>query len=363
MSEFQRNALAMPPDKFKEIENIVSPYTSRPQAEQINFDDSKFYNLLVFDTETNTVNVRYAEICQLSAVDYSSSHTFSEYVLPTHNIDYSASMVNNLTIKVINSQRKLLKNGVVVPTLPVNEAITKFESYISQSIERAKAVTNNHVLTVLIGHNSAAFDTRILLRNAAKGFADKLQSMNVWFADSLTLFRALVKCKFPSLKNSDDTFPQLNLPCLYEALFQQSYVAHDALEDASALRKILFSSRLELTAKTIVDNSRLVSTNHVLNDMVYLDHRHKKMQSFTRIMYNKQTNTGLKKDMIEKMSGSGLTYKDLQNVYKRHGKDGLVAILSKPPSSSSSKKPRVTQTERILTAIVEHFQVNTNKLY
>jgi DNA polymerase III epsilon subunit-like protein len=363
MSEFQRNVLAMPPDKFKEIENIVSPYTSRPQAEQINFDDSKFYNFLVFDTETNTVNVRYAEICQLSAVDSSSSHTFSEYVLPTDDIDYSASMANNLTIEVINSQRKLLKNGEVVPTLPVNEAITKFESYISQSIERAKAVTNNHVLTVLIGHNSAAFDTKILLRNAGRDLVDKLQSMNVWFADSLTLFRALVKCNFPSLKNSDDTFPQLKLSCLYEALFQQSYVAHDALEDASALHKILFSSRLELTTKTIVDNSRLVSPNHAFNDMIYLDNRHQNMHSFTRIMYNERTNTGLKKHMIEKMSGSGLTYRDLRNVYKRHGKDGLIAILSKPPSSSPSKKPRVTRTERILTTIVEHFQVNSNNLY
>ena len=61
-----------------------------------------------------------------------------------------------------------------------------------------------------------------------------------------------------------------------------------------------------------------------------------------------------------KISGSGLTYEDLQNVYSKHGRDGLVAILSKPPSLvSSSNKPRVTKTTRILTAIVEHFEVNT----
>ena len=33
-----------------------------------------------------------------------------------------------------------------------------------------------------------------------------------------------------------------------------------------------------------------------------------------------------------KISGSGLTYKDLQNVYSKHGRNGLVAILLKPPS-------------------------------
>jgi hypothetical protein len=65
--------------------------------------------------------------------------------------------------------------------------------------------------------------------------------------------------------------------------------------------------------------------------------------------------------MIEKTSGTGLTYEDLQNIHKQHGDDGLVAILAKPPSCSTSKKPRVTRTDRILTSIVEHFQANTNK--
>lgn len=184
--------------------------------------------------------------------------------------------------------------------------------------------------------------------------------MNVWFTDSLTLFKALVKCKYSSLKSG--TFPQMNQISLYETLFQQSFDAHDALEDVTALRKILFSSRLELSGKTIVDNSGLVSTNHAVNNMEYLDRRHRNMLSFTGVMYNPRNNTGcLTKNMIEKISGTGLTYEDLQNIHKQHGDDGLVAILAKPPSCSTSKKPRVTRTERILTRIVEHFQANTNK--
>ncbi len=353
---------AMSANQFMEIESIVSPYSSRPEAELVSFDDSKFYNFLVFDTETNTSNVTSAEICQLSAIDQSGSHTFTVYVLPTCDIDDRASMVNNLNIRKINGERTLLKNGVVVPTLPVNEAITKFERYISQSIDRAKAATNKQVMTVLIGHNIAAFDTRILLRNAGKGFADKLQSMDVWFADSLTLFRALVKYKFPALRNSDGTFPKTGQYSLYVALFQHAYEAHDATEDATALRKILFSSRLELSVETIVDNSRLVSTNHAFSDMQYLDRRHRNTKSFTRIAFDSRTNRGLKREMIEKISGSGLTYRDLQNVYKRYGRDGLVTVLSYPPTTSSFNKPRVTRTERILATIVEHFQVNNNKL-
>ena len=63
--------------------------------------------------------------------------------------------------------------------------------------------------------------------------------------------------------------------------------------------------------------------------------------------------------MLMKICGSGLTYEDLQNVYRNHGKDRLVAILLKPPSASSSTKPRVTKTARILTGIVKLFEVNT----
>lgn len=357
MLEIQGRVLAMQPNKFKEIENSVSPYTPRPQRKQIKFDHSKSYNFLVFDIETNSASSKSAEICQLSAIDYSGSYTFSEYILPTDDIDVHASAVNKLTIKNINGERKLFKNGVVVPAMPLNEVITRFTRYISQSIDRAKSTTNKDITTVLIGHNIARFDTPILLRNAGKQFSDKLQSMEVCFADSLALFKTLVKCKFPSLKNSDGIFPQVNQSSLYETLFQQSFDAHDALEDVTALRKILFSSRLELPAKTIIDNSRLVDTNHAINDMEYLDRRHRNVQTFNYTLYNPQNNTGclIKKNMIEKISGSGLTYEDLQNVHKVHGKDGLTAILSKPPSRSSSSKPRVTRTGRILSAIVEHF--------
>ena len=57
-------------EQFKEIENIVPPYTPRPLAERVQFDENKNYNFLVFDTETNTTG-KLAEICQLSVCDIS----------------------------------------------------------------------------------------------------------------------------------------------------------------------------------------------------------------------------------------------------------------------------------------------------
>ena len=50
--------------------------------------------------------------------------------------------------------------------------------------------------------------------------------------------------------------------------------------------------------------------------------------------------------MIEKISGSGLSFEDLQRKYCRFGKEGLIALISQPPSPFPSQSPRVTITAR-----------------
>jgi hypothetical protein len=66
------------------------------------------------------------------------------------------------------------------------------------------------------------------------------------------------------------------------------------------------------------------------------------------------------KGMVEKIAGSGLSYTDLEKTYRKFGQDGLFALLSKPPSSANTSAPkttpRVTRTDRILAAIVQHFK-------
>ena len=197
----------------------------------------------------------------------------------------------------------------------------------------------------------------ILLRNARNEFAQILQSQEVYFADSLTLFKALIKCKHPSLSiNNDNTrFPKANQSSIYEALFNEAFDAHDAVEDVFALRKILFSSRLDLCTETIVNESSLVSIAHAVEDMNSLDHRHNIMQSFDGNLYHPRSNGPLTKNMVEKIAGSGLSYEDLKRTFIKYGKEGIEAILSKPPTclSANSKAPRVTRTSRILAVIVQ----------
>ena len=339
---------------LKDIESIVPQYTARPLLKQVKLEESKFYNFLIFDTETNTTG-KSAELCQLSVADKSGLHQFSTYVLPVQDIDYFASKVNKLKIVIKNGERKLHKHNKEVSTLSLKKAMSQFLTFVSQSVDRAKSQTNKTVSMVLLGHNASTFDTPVLLRNSGSHFSERLEAMDVWLADSLTLFKALIRKKVPCLQNTDGTFPKTNQSSLYNFLFQKSFEAHDALEDVLALRKIIFESRLELSTKIIIEDSGLVSASHAAEDVVYLDRRHLLMQSFKDNLYHPQY---LKKNIVEKISGSGLAFEDLKTVYNKFGKEGLIAILSKPPTSSPSTSPRVTTTTRILATIVKYFEEN-----
>lgn len=171
------------------------------------------------------------------------------------------------------------------------------------------------------------------------------------------MFKALIKQhELPSLKTPDGTFSKINQPSLFKTLFNATFNAHDALEDVLALTKILFTSRLELSPKIIIDNSSVVSTDNEVATLNYLDRRHIIEQSFHGKLYHPHRKDGpVTKNMVEKIAGSGLAYDDLTRLFSRYGKEGLVAIFSKPPSSSSSSSARVTRNGRILAAVVQHF--------
>ncbi|CAB3983115.1 exonuclease R569 [Paramuricea clavata] len=361
ISSMKINLQRMPDNVFKEIENLVPPHTSRPQAEKCQFNEMKHYNFLVFDIETNAMG-KSAEVCQIAVTDKSGSNTLSQYILPTTDIDFHASKVNKLQVVNANGQKVLLKSGQMLPTVELHVALDRFLTFVSETIDQAKAKTQQDVHTILIGHNVSIFDVPILLRHAGEQFASHLQSLDVWFADSIPLFKNLTKAEYPLLKNGDGSFPKINQSSIYESLFNESFLAHDALEDVIALKRILFSSKLKLPTKSIVENSCPVSVRHAVDDMKYLDHRHNLVQSFQGKLFNTNAHNPsvITKGMVEKIAGSGLSYTDLEKTYRKFGQDGLFALLSKPPSSASTSAPkttpRVTRTDRILAAIVQHFK-------
>ncbi len=118
---------------FRSYENTVSEFTLRPTFPNIVYHDNMFYNIIVFDTETNAAG-RAAELCQLSAIDKSGHCSFSEYILPNNCIDKYASRVNKLSVGIVNGQRTLFKEAQQVATLTSSEAISRFRLSQSPSI-------------------------------------------------------------------------------------------------------------------------------------------------------------------------------------------------------------------------------------
>ena len=69
---------------------------------------------------------------------------------------------------------------------------------------------------------------------------------------------------------------------------------------------ITFHTLLELSLKTIIG---IVSAAHAAIDVKYLDHCHLLMESFRDNLHHPQY---LKKNMVEKISSSGLSFDDLK---------------------------------------------------
>ena len=131
--------------------------------------------------------------------------------------------------------------------------------------------------------------------------------------------------------------------------------AHDALSDVIALRKILFSPRLALSDELVVNRSSVISVGDSLDDMNYLDERHKRLLLFLGKLYDPvRDDAPVKQNVAKKIAGSGLRCEDLMNLHRRSGRKGLVCILMKPPLSIRSSTPRVTRTARIVSAIVKN---------
>ena len=196
---------------------MVPNYIQRPSIKKEKYDNSIFYNFVLFDTETNSTG-KLAELCQLAAVDRSGKN-FSCYILPNRDMDAHASKVNNLTIKTVNGIRTLCKDYHPAAILPLEEALTQFLNFLKASTTEASKRTTKNVCTVLAGHNAATFDVPILLRNGGHNFvAELITSVNIRCADTLFLFKSLIK-KHSSLQNEQGQFPKPNQSSLYEHLF------------------------------------------------------------------------------------------------------------------------------------------------
>ena len=235
-------------------------------AEKFPYDRNTAYNFVIYDIETNTSG-KTAEICQLSAVDQSGLHCFNNCILPSRDVEIHATRVNDLSVRTVRGVRTLFKDNKPIETVSLGKSLENFLAYLEKTVRRVKS--DNNVCTVLIGHNSQVFDTPTLLRQGGHQFSEKLSCRNVFFSDTLSVMKKLVKRKHPSLVLSDGSTVKLNQQSIYQTLFQEPFPAHDAMEDVRALRRIVFDSCLNISEDMLIEN--MSTTQYAENDMKYLD--------------------------------------------------------------------------------------------
>ena len=199
--------------------------------------------------------------------------------------------------------------------------------------------SDNNIYTVLIGHNSQVFDTPTLLRQGGHQLCEKLCCRNVFVSDTLPVMKNLVKRTHPFLVLSDGSTVTLSQQSIYQTLFHEPFPAHDAMQDVRTLRRV-FDSRLNISEDMLIEN--MSTTQYAENDIKYLHCRYELLQKFRGTLYH-PTNAEfpIKQQIAEKIAGSGISYRDLKNVFEKFGAKGLVGVLSLPPSSTISKAPRV----------------------
>ena len=213
--------------------------------------------IVLFDLETTSFK-RDSDICQITALPVTQTSEykmFSCYLVPTIEVSLGATQINHLQIKETkNKERILTKCGVKVEALKYKYGLLSFYQYLTQlrAAEHDKQI-------VLTAHNGKRFDF-LVLQNAFNKISATLAELNIKFADTFLILRAMQKENHPVLSSQESPKVtkrgiSLSQENTYETLFKERYSAHDAVEDVWALNRILFESTLQVTTDAILQKS------------------------------------------------------------------------------------------------------------
>ena len=252
---------------------------------------------------------------------------FNAHILPAQPIEARIVKVTGLSVQWQNGERILTHNGVKVPSVSVKEALQQFCDWLP-------------CRSILFAHNGKAFDIPHLIRISCENCV-KLSEKVVGMGDTFPL----TKKAFPG----EEKYAQEKL-C--KKLLGLTYKAHDSREDALALKK------LTKHAIATSNNAKLLLQHCFTFSSCAADSQYKKQQND-----NFKTLVGLVKGKVitketgRKIAGSGLQYGHLKCMYARNGIDGLTAVFK----SKIGKGHRVTNTQRIILSVCDHFEkLSTN---
>ncbi|XP_061170673.1 uncharacterized protein LOC133180113 [Saccostrea echinata] len=248
--------------------------------------------MVMFDLETtDLIRGRHMpHIVQIAAVELKSGSAFNTYVRPKMAQTDTARTVTG----IVASSSGVFVAGKLVESENIHSAAEKFIKYL----KKFKNVC-------LFAHNGRRFDFPVLIstfKNIEKDI--ELASVVTCCIDSLSMFKKCFK--------DQDSYKQESL---FRSLLNDTYSAHNAVDDVKALGKLV--QHALLSSVDVLTFS--FPLNAVLQQLTYNGEKAKNYSSLTGLVQN----AVISKSMAGKIAGSGLAFQHLKAIKNRDGEDGL----------------------------------------
>lgn len=334
------------------MQSDFPPIKQRPKLRPVGTaEDGKETIIVLFEMETTSLR-RDSDICQIAFKPLDGrSKIWSLYMIPTCDIDPSATSVNNLIVDEIDGKEVLinLKDGQPVNAVEYTKGIHRVYKYLRRYAKRLERGTR----ILLTSHNCHRFDSRILL-NALKKIQKRskdLQELKIGFADSLKIFQQLRTqgLLFPEEGESNS----LKLTNVFEKVTGQERDQPDAIEKIEML-ELIFKS-LNIKPVDLLEHS--TTPISLWNQMIFLKKKKPRLQTLRRTLaeHDSTGTSAITPYMADKMAESGLTFGDIRTVYRRHGDRGLKKLFTQTVPTTG----RVRVTDQISVENIQYLYDNT----
>ena len=174
-------------------------------------------SVVYFDIETS--DLKGTSILQIGAIS-NKNQIFNAFCSPQNKISATCTKLTGFFVY----KGKLFLHGKEVDTIHISKALKSFFDWIDQ---------NNHKPIYLIGHNSYAFDFRILIRHCLTNGIEI--NSDIRFCDSLYVLKNIYEGKIENY--------QLGTLAKYFKI--EIFYAHSALSDSMTLKRIVELVALE----------------------------------------------------------------------------------------------------------------------
>ncbi len=250
-------------------------------------------------------------IIQVSITKLTSGDNFNSYVFPKVPITEGATEITNITY----DGTKLMFDERAVPAKSWQTVSKDFVQWIEDSVGQ-----NNKAL--LCAHNGRRFDSRVLMAALqAVNLDEKFLNTVVGFVDTMNVLGKKIGSKEGGISQQ----------VLFSKYVGQSYNAHDATGDVSALIQILQHFKVSFDDF----KGQSFPSVSVLQQERFLEEKRKNLPSLQVLL--RDGNKVISACLAENIAGSGLRLEHLKCIYSREGMDGLKGVFAAKTTYGKSR--------------------------